>query len=92
MKAYGGVNVKIHVFFTSALVAGEWSASRPGSFTPGGRAPCTHWIGRWMIPRAGLDDVEERKFLTLSGLKLQPLAVQLVGSRFTDYAIPTPSP
>jgi hypothetical protein len=24
-------------------------------------------------PRAGLDDVEKRKFLTLSGLELQPL-------------------
>jgi hypothetical protein len=29
MKAYGGVDVEIHMFLTSALVGGEWSASRP---------------------------------------------------------------
>jgi hypothetical protein len=35
MKAYDGVHVYIHIFLTSALVGGEWSASRPGRFTPG---------------------------------------------------------
>jgi Na+-translocating ferredoxin:NAD+ oxidoreductase RnfE subunit len=35
MKLYGGVGVYIHVFLTSALVGGEWSASRPDPFTPG---------------------------------------------------------
>jgi hypothetical protein len=39
MNTYGGVDVQIHVFLTSTLVGGEWSASRPGSFTPGERAP-----------------------------------------------------
>jgi hypothetical protein len=34
MKAYGGVDVWIHVFLTAALVRGELSASRPGHFTP----------------------------------------------------------
>jgi hypothetical protein len=54
MKAYGGVDVEIQVFLTSALVGGNWSASRPGRFTPGGRASETHWIGGWVDPRAGL--------------------------------------
>jgi hypothetical protein len=58
MEAYGGVDVETHVFLTSALVGDEWSASRPGRFTPGERAPGTHWIGGWVDPRAGLDDVE----------------------------------
>jgi hypothetical protein len=49
------------------------SASRPGSFIPGGRALGTPWTGGWVDPRAGLDDVEKRKFLTLLGLELQPL-------------------
>jgi hypothetical protein len=31
------------------------------------------WIGGWMDPSAGLDDVEKRKFLTLTGLELRPL-------------------
>jgi hypothetical protein len=57
MKAYGRVNVQIHIFLTSALGGGEWSASRPGRFTPGERALRTHWIG-WLGSRAGLDDVE----------------------------------
>jgi hypothetical protein len=73
MKAYGGVDVQVHIFLTSVLVGGEWSASRPGRFTPGEIAPGTHWIGGWVDPRAGLDDVKERKFLTLSGLELRTL-------------------
>jgi hypothetical protein len=72
MKAYGGVDVQIHIFLTSALVGGEWSTSRPGSFTPGEEAPRTHCIAGWLGPRAGLDDVK-RKFLILPGLELQPL-------------------
>jgi hypothetical protein len=52
---------------------GEWSASRPGRFTPGERAPGTHWIEGWVGPRASLDDVEKRKFLALPGLELRPL-------------------
>jgi hypothetical protein len=41
----------------------EWSTSR---FTPGERAPSTHWIGGWVDLRAGLDCLEKRKFLTLT--------------------------
>jgi hypothetical protein len=63
------VDVYIHISLTSALIGGEWSASRPGRFTP----PDTHWIGGWVGPRAGLDDVEKRKLLTLPGLELRPL-------------------
>jgi hypothetical protein len=72
MKVYGGVDIYIyiHIFLTSALVGGKWSASRPCRFTPGERAPGTHLIGGWVDPRAGLDDVENRKFLTLPGLEL----------------------
>jgi hypothetical protein len=46
---------------TSALDAGEWSASRPGRFTAGERAPGTHWIGGWVGPRAVLDTTVKRK-------------------------------
>jgi hypothetical protein len=44
-----------------ALDGGEWSASRPGRFTSGDRAPGTHWIGGWMGSRAGLDAVTKRE-------------------------------
>jgi hypothetical protein len=70
MKAYGGVDVLIQIFLTSALVGGEWSASRSGRFTPGERAPDTHWIRGWVDPRAGVDDVEKKKFFTLPGLEV----------------------
>jgi hypothetical protein len=39
MKTYGEVDVYIHILWTSALGAGEWSASHPGRFTFGERIP-----------------------------------------------------
>jgi hypothetical protein len=48
----------------------------------------THWIGGWVVPRTGLDDVESRKILPLPGIELDPLAVQAVASRYTDGPIP----
>jgi hypothetical protein len=39
MKTYGRVIVYTHVFFSSALVGGEWLVPRPGRFTPGERVP-----------------------------------------------------
>jgi hypothetical protein len=56
------------------------------SFTPRERAPGIYWIGGWVGPRAGLDDVEKRKFFTLPGLEFQPVAI-----RKTDYVILVPS-
>jgi hypothetical protein len=42
-------------------------------------------------PRAGLDDVEKRKFLTIPGLgTLTPLVIQPIASRYTDCAILAP--
>jgi hypothetical protein len=73
MKTYGEVDVKIHVFLSSALAGGEWPASRSYRFIPGERALCTHWIGGWVDPRADLDDMEKWKCLTLPGHELRPL-------------------
>jgi hypothetical protein len=44
----------------------------PSRFTSEERATGTHWIGGWVDPRAGLDTVEKRKFLTVPGLELRP--------------------
>jgi hypothetical protein len=63
----GGSGYVIQIYLTSALVRGEWSASRSCRFTPG---VTTHWIGSWVDLSAGLDDVEKRKFLILPGLEL----------------------
>jgi hypothetical protein len=59
MKAYcgsGGIAPRI-------LDGGEWSASRPCSFTPRDRALGIHWIGGLVGPRASLEAVMKRKFL-----------------------------
>jgi hypothetical protein len=74
MKTYGGVSVYIHVFLTSAPVAGEWSTSHHGPFTPEEVASGTHWIGGWVGPKTGLDDMERRKILPLLRFELRPLS------------------
>jgi hypothetical protein len=66
-------------------VSGQLHA--PAALPPGKEPPGTHWIRGWVDPRAGLDDVEKRKFLTLPG-PLDLSAVQPVASRYTDYAVP----
>jgi hypothetical protein len=86
MRAYGGVDVYIHIFLTSALAGGEWSASRPGRFNPGERALSANWIGGWVGPRAGLDDVE--KILDpYRDSNSDPEVVRPVAGRYTE-AIP----
>jgi hypothetical protein len=78
----------MHVFLTSALVGGECS-SRLGRFTPGERALGTHWIGDWMGPKAGLDDVEERKFLSLTRLELR-LSIVAIPAALSRLPFPSP--
>jgi len=39
MKLYGGVEVQLHAFLTSAVVGDELSASSFGSFTPRNEPP-----------------------------------------------------
>jgi hypothetical protein len=55
----GGTVLRILNFFTSWRWVVSY-ASRP--LYPMGRAPGTHWIGRWMGSRAGLNAVAKRKF------------------------------
>jgi hypothetical protein len=71
MKTWGSGGM-VPYFFTSALDGAEWSASRPGRFTPGERRPDTDRIRDWVVPRVGLDTVEERRILTLTGIEPRP--------------------
>jgi len=52
MKMYWEVDAQLHTFLTLAL---DWSASHPGHFTPGERAPGTPWVGGWVGLRVSLD-------------------------------------
>jgi hypothetical protein len=68
---------------------GEWRySSIPdlGRFTPGERAPGTHWIGGWVGPRAGLDAMEKRE--AVAPARNRTRTVQPVSRRYTDWAIP----
>jgi hypothetical protein len=53
----------------------RWVVSfSPQLLYPGERDPGTHSIGCWVGPRAGLDEMEKWKFLTLPGLELWSLS------------------
>jgi hypothetical protein len=58
---------------SSALIGGEWLASRPGYFTPEEGAPGAHWIEGWVGRRTGLEAMERRKILRLLGIELRSL-------------------
>jgi hypothetical protein len=87
MKTYEEVDVQTHIFLTSALVGGEWSASRSGRFTPGERVPGTPQIGGLVGPRTDLDNVERRKSCPYQDSNSDLSAVQPTASRYTDCTI-----
>jgi hypothetical protein len=58
-----------HAFLSSELEEDEWSALRRGRFTPGERAPSTHWIGGWVGPTASMDVVKARKIPSLTNME-----------------------
>jgi hypothetical protein len=93
MKAYGGVNVWIHIFLTLVLVGGEWSASRPSRFTPGERAPRYPLDRRLGGPQSRSARRGGENILDRTGTRTPTtyLVVQPVTSRYTDYAIPAPT-
>lgn len=47
MKAYGGVNSRIHLYFGR----GECLGSRFGRYILGQNASGSHWIGGWLTPQ-----------------------------------------
>jgi hypothetical protein len=65
MKAYWVMEVQLHIFLTLTVDGGEWSASRPGRFTPREKPPGIHWVGGWVGPRASFDAVVKRKIPSL---------------------------
>jgi hypothetical protein len=44
------MEVQLHAFLTLTLGVGKRSASYHDHFTPGEKAPATHWIGGWVWP------------------------------------------
>jgi hypothetical protein len=67
MKAHGEVDVQIHVFLTSALVGGEWSASRPCR----GKSPWYPLGRRLGGPQSRPGRYGEKKSLVPTGTRTQ---------------------
>jgi hypothetical protein len=69
----------MHVFLASVLVGGEWSASRPGRFTP--RYPLDRRLGgpHNLSGRHG-----KEKILDPTGTRTPTSVVQPLVSRYTD--------
>jgi hypothetical protein len=67
MKTYGGVKVELHILLTTALVGGQWSASRNGRFTPWETAPRYPLDRRLGGPQNRSGRHGEEKILTPTG-------------------------
>jgi hypothetical protein len=82
--------IKQCVWGNGGITSFESLLSPPSSstcrFTPKERASAVHRIRGWVGPRAGLDDAENRRFLTLLGSNSDPSVVQPVSSRYTHFA------
>jgi hypothetical protein len=71
MKTYGGIGC-IDAYFLDLRTNLRWVVCfTPRPLYPRERALGTHWRRGWVGPRAGLDDMEKTKFLTLPGLELR---------------------
>jgi hypothetical protein len=88
MKAYGGSGCIDPHFLDLGTSWRRMVSFTPRPLNPRGKSPRYHWIRGWVDPRAGLDDVEKRKFLTLPGIEIRPPGLAAVASRYTDWAIP----
>jgi hypothetical protein len=78
-------------FFTSAMVLGEWSASRPGRFTRGKEQQDIRWIGDWMEPWTCLDDMKKENSWPYRGSSFDFSVIQPVSSRYADCALSAPT-
>jgi hypothetical protein len=90
MKTYGGSGCVDSVSLTSARVGGEWSASRPGRFIPEEEAPGTNFyrgLGGLQSRSERCGEMKESSFPHRDS-NSDPLLIQLVGSRYTDCAVP----
>jgi hypothetical protein len=56
----------------------------PRPLYPKETVPGIHLTGDWVDPKAGLDDVEKKKFLPYRNSNSDPSVVKLVASRYTD--------
>jgi hypothetical protein len=78
MKTNGGVDVKNYIFLTTALMEVSDQLHDPAALLSREEPPSIHYIGGWISPRTGQDDVKRRKTYPLSGFELRPLSRQKI--------------
>jgi len=78
------VELQLHEFLILALDGGELSASCPSYFNLWKGGPGTHWIGRWVGLRAGLDAVGKKGIQSWPMLGIEPWLSSLYPSQYTD--------
>jgi hypothetical protein len=61
MKTYDGVHYRATFSWLRHCLKVSDQFHVPAILPPG-KAVGTHWVGGWVDPRAGLDDMEKRKF------------------------------
>jgi hypothetical protein len=69
MKTYGGVEVQLHVFLTTALDVGEWSALRPGHLYPHGKRSRYPLDRRLLGPQSRSGHGDEKILLPSQGIE-----------------------
>jgi hypothetical protein len=59
MKTCGEVGAQTHVFWLQHKLQASGQFHATPALPPAERVPGTHWIGSWLGPRAGLDDMKD---------------------------------
>ena len=82
-----GLAVRVHVFFTFVLDRGEWWAYS-GCFNRWGTASDSHGIGGLVVPRPGLDSLEDRNIAyPLPGFQPHFSVILPLFSHYTNWDI-----
>jgi hypothetical protein len=87
---WGGTEVQLYLFLTSALDEGGWSTPHPCHLILGGKSPSTHCTGGCLGPSSGVGGCGEEKIFCLHwGLNPEPFSS--LASHCTNCAITAPS-
>jgi hypothetical protein len=79
--------IYIHVFLTSELVGSCHLHASAALLL--GNSPDTYWMGSWVGPQVGMDDMVRKQFCPSSDSNSALLAVQSIASPYSNCAIPT---
>jgi hypothetical protein len=85
-KMYGETELQRHQIWPQYLIGMSGQFHAPAALPLRKEKHYIHWIGGWVDPGVGLDDVKKRRILPHAGNRTQ--VDQQVACRYTDRAIP----